>query len=397
MSQSFYAKLDPANKYILFCCFFMFATNGLYGMVLGSLLPLISAEYGLSNTISGALLSSHQIGALIAGFSAGILPLYLGRKKALLFLCTFVIVGFTIVIITGNPVWLIIGFLFTGISRGSISNFNNAIVNEVSNGSAAALNLLHSVFAIGALSAPFLVIWSTNLMGDEGWKLAVLIIIGFVTAAILFFSRAKIAESTKEQRKEKLSYQFLRNRWLWYNIGILFFYLCVEATVNGWIVTYFVNTDIMSRQYAQMLASLLWLVILAGRLSVAFSRDRIPKQWILIGTSIGTALFYILLLATRNLTVITIAIAGLGFSMAAIYPTTIANISKTIKTHPQSLGVILLTSGVGAISMPLITGILSDRFGLVAGMGAVIVAISLMLLCVILAITGRPNEPEQAK
>ena len=75
-------------------------------------------------------------------------------------------------IMTGNPVLLILGFLFTGISQGSISNFNNSVVNEVSDSSPAALSFLHSIFAVGALSAPFLVIFSTRLFGLSGWKVA---------------------------------------------------------------------------------------------------------------------------------------------------------------------------------------------------------------------------------
>ena len=384
MRQSFYAGLEAKDKYILRCCFFVFAINGLSALIIGSLLPLISAEYGLSNTVSGALISAHQAGNLAAGFLAGILPFYIGRKKALRFLFSFVIVGFTIVALTGNPVWLLIGFLFTGISRGSVSNFNNAIVNEISGGKASALNFLHSIFAIGALSAPFLVILSTHFAGDEGWRIAAMTIAGLMAISILLFSRARINDVAKSDRKEKLSYKFLKNKRLWINIGILFFYLCAEATVNGWVVSYFIYSGIMSRQYAQTLASLLWLVILLGRLSIVFIGDKIEKKWILLLAASGTAVFYVMLLLTGNITIITIAIASLGFSMAGIYPTVVANLSKTIKDYPQSLGVLLLMGGVGAITMPIITGALSDWFGIFAGMSAVIVAIVLMLVFVVL-------------
>jgi MFS family permease len=123
-------------------------------MILGSMLPLISSEYQLSNVISVSLISAHQIGNLLASFIAGVLPIYIGRKNSVIFLCVFVIAGFLLMISTGNPLLLLLAFLFTGISRGSISNFNNSIVNEVSNSSAAAINFLHSVFAVGALLAP---------------------------------------------------------------------------------------------------------------------------------------------------------------------------------------------------------------------------------------------------
>jgi len=364
----------------------MFSLNGLYGMSLGSLLPLITAEYGLSNTVGGALISAHQTGTLAAGFLAGILPLYFGRKKSLLLLFSLVVIGFVMVVLTGNPIILLMGFLFTGISRGSASNFNNAIVNEISGGKTSSLNLLHSLFAVGALLAPFLVILGTTIGGDEGWKIAALTISALVTVAIIMFSRANIADASKVERKEKMSYKFMKSKRYWYSIGILFFYLCVEATVNGWIVTYFIDESIMSREYAQMLASLLWVVILIGRLSIVFTRDKVPTRLIIVFASVGTAAFYVMLLITRNIGFITIAIAGLGLSMAGIYPTIIANLGKTIKEHPQSLGVLLLLAGIGAISMPVLTGGLADRLGIFAGMSAVIVAIVLMMVFVVLEV-----------
>ncbi len=385
----FYRQLDKQNRYVLICCFFVFAVNGLYAMILGSLLPLISDEYGLNNTVSGSLLSAHQAGNLIAGFIAGILPIYLGRKKSILFLCSFVVMGFTIMILTGNPVLLILGFLFTGLSRGSISNFNNTVVNEVSNSSAVALNILHSVFATGALLSPFLVIVSTNIAGDAGWKISAVVIIVLAIISMILFSRMKIDDVAK--RKENTSYEFLKTRYFWIIAGIIFFYLCVESAVSGWIVKYFVDAGIMTIRYAQMLASLLWAVILAGRLTCAFIGERVPRKALLLVTSIGTVVFYLLLLSTQNILIITIAIMGLGFSMAGIYPTTIATFGSTIKLYPMAMGVLLMLGGVGSIIMPIVIGALSDRFGILAGMSAIIFVIVMMMVFVILNVMQKKN------
>ncbi|MBX4266793.1 MFS transporter [Clostridium estertheticum] len=386
--QSFYSALDKDRRYILNCCFFVFAVNGLYAMILGSLLPIISSEYGLNNTMSGLLLSAHQVGNLISGFIAGVLPLYLGRKKAIMFLCSFVIMGFLIMILTGNPVLLILGFLFTGISRGSISNFNNTVVNEVSGSSSAALNFLHSIFAVGALAAPFLVIICTNMAGDFGWKIAAVVIIILACISIYLFSKMKIGETAKKMKQVKVSYKFMKNKFFWITAGIMFFYLCAEATINGWLVKYFIDSNIMTIQYAQVLASLLWIVILIGRLTCAFLGDKVSKKKLLLITSLGTVTFYLLLLSSQNITIITIAIMGLGFSMAGIYPTTVSSVGKIIKDYPMSMGVLLMVGGIGAIIMPIITGALSDAFGIFAGMSAIILAIVLMIVCVVLSVTS---------
>jgi fucose permease len=386
LKPSFYTALDHRNQYIIKCCFFVFAVNGLYAMSLGSFLPLISSEYGLNNTVSGALISAHQAGNFIAGFIAGVLPVYLGRKKAIMFLCSFVIMGFLIMVTTGNPVLLLLGFLFTGLSRGSISNFNNSVVNEVSNSSPAALNILHSIFAIGALAAPFLVIACTYVAGDLGWKIAAGIIIVLGIVSIILFARIEIEEPINQKEKKKLSYHFLKSIYFWISAGVLFFYLCAEATVNGWIIKYFIDTHIMTAQYAGVLASLLWLVILAGRLTCAYLGDRVSKKVLLLSTSISMACFYLLLLATQNLFVITIAIMGLGYSMAGIYPTTVSMVGSIIKEYPMAMGVLLMIGSIGGITMPIITGTLSDAYGIFAGMSAVVIAIGLMIVCVILSL-----------
>lgn len=376
--ETFYSKLDKQERYILLCCFFVFAVNGLYAMILGSFLPLISDEYGLSDTMSGTLLSAHSLGNLAAGFLAGIIPVYLGRKKAIIFLCSFVVVGFSIMMITGNPVLLILAFLFTGISRGSISNFNNSVVNEVSDSSPAALSFLHSIFAVGALSAPFLVIISSRLFGETGWKVAAGVIVALALLSMVLFSRMKIDDRTVKNAKVT-SYAFLKLKSFWTGAGILFFYLAAEACINGWMVKYFVDSNLMTTEYAQVLASLLWVAMLAGRLLCAYYGDFFKKGTLLLLTCSGTAVFYLLLLSTTNVRLITFAIFGVGFSMAGIYPTIIAAVGKTVRTYPMALGTLLVIGGLGAIIMPMVTGALSDAYGIFAGMSAVIVAIVFLL------------------
>ena len=383
--ENFYTRLDKREKFILNAVFYVFFVNGIFAMVMGSLLPLISREYGLSDTLSGSLISAHSLGNLAAGFVAGILPLYLGRKRSIVMLSSFVVIGFTLMIVTGSPLLLLVAFLFTGISRGSVSNFNNTMVNEVSDSSPSALSFLHSVFAVGAILAPILVIFSTKIAGDNGWRLSAMIIVVLTSLSVFFFSRMEMKEKVAVKEGKK-GYEFLKSQVFWVHAGILFFYLAGEATINGWIVKYFVDADIMSIGYAQGLASMLWMAILAGRLAVSFYGDRIKKETLLLVTTTGTVLFYFLLLSTTNVTLITIAIFGIGLSMAGIYPTTVSKVGKTIKDFPMAMGVLLLLGGVGAIVMPILTGALSDAFGIYAGMSAIVVVLIMMMVLVVLSI-----------
>lgn len=381
LKKDLFGNLEDNEQFILKTVFFMFIINGLFAMILGPLLPIISKEYGLSDTFSGMLLSSHQVGNLISGFIAGIIPVYLGRKKSVFGLFSLVIFGFLFILLFNNPLLLILGFVLTGLSRGSTSNFSNTIVNDITNGNNTAMNLLHATFAIGALLAPFLIIVPTSLLNEKiGWKISILIIVLLSVIALYLISKFKFTNKKELKNEKKISYEFFKDSKFWISSGILFFYLCTESTVTGFMVKYFVDTSIMSLSYAQILSSLLWLVILLGRIFVAYMSTKYKKSILLLISSIGTSIFYFMLLNTTNIVYITILIAVMGFSMAGIYPTTISTVSNTISKYPSAMGVLLLLGGLGGILMPTITGALSDSFGIFAGMSAIVVSNILMLL-----------------
>lgn len=354
-------------------------------MVFGSILPLLSESYQLNDTVSGFLIASHQGGNLLAGLLAGILPLYLGRKNAILFLSSFVMIGFALIVVTGQPWLLLVAFFFTGISRGSISNFNNKTVNDVSNSNPAALNLLHSLFAIGALLSPFVVIVTTKLFGVNGWRVTAMLIIALVFISQVMFSKMPVLESLTSQAKGKSnrSYQFLQDKKFWNTVVILFFYLCAEAAITGWLVKYFVDSAIMTVQGAQVVASVLWLGILVGRLACTFYGSRLSKSQLLLLISSGASLCYFLLLQATDYYLIIGIIFALGLSMGGIYPTAMTIAGSSIKNYPMAMGWLLILGGIGGITMPIITGILATNFGILAGMTAIIFALIIMLVGVI--------------
>lgn len=380
--MTFYKQLNSVDRYILWCCFFIFFVNGLYSMVFGSILPLLSDAYSLNETVSGMLLSSHQAGNLIAGFVAGILPLYYGRKKSILFLSSFVIIGFLLMIGVGTPWVLLLAFFFTGISRGSISNFNNKTVNDITDSNPSALNFLHSLFAVGALLSPFLVILFGQMFGLDGWRWLLVGIIGLIVISqVMFFNMPIEADVIKQDKstKEK-DYSFFKDSLFWNTIVIIFFYLCAESAITGWLVTYFIQSDLLTIQQSQMISSLLWVGILIGRLGCVFLGSRLSRGTLITVISIGSAIFYGLLLASSNVTMILVSVLGLGISMGGIYPTAMTIAGSSIKKHPMSLGWILVIGGLGGITMPIVTGYLAQTFTIFWGMAAIILAIFMMLL-----------------
>ena len=166
--ESFFRSLAPNDRYMTGNLFFLYLIQGIYTILIGSILPMIKAEYNLSYQIGGYLISAHSTGNIVAGLFAGLIPLAIGIKNSLMLLNLLPIIGFFLVLVTGNPFILIFAFLLTGLGRGSISNYNNQAVSTLSGGNSSPLNALHGLFAIGAVTAPLIALawksWGTVLL-----------------------------------------------------------------------------------------------------------------------------------------------------------------------------------------------------------------------------------------
>lgn len=364
------------DRKVFLSCYYVFFVNGGLALILGAMLPHIRESYQLSYQLAGLLISFHSIGNLISSFIGGIIPVYIGRKKSIVLLSTFGVVAFCLMVTTGNPYVLLLAFFFTGINRGAISNFNNAVINDIATGKAWALNILHSVFAIGAFTAPFVVLFYTrNHSGN--WKYAALTWAFLCLTEVIILCIMKVPNNHPTNRKEKKdSWGFLKEKPFILACCILFFYMCSEQAINGWLVTYFRDSGIMSDTFAQTMSSLLWIIILLGRLLCAYLSQKIDRFRLLIISSIGYLIFFIILLINRQLSLITIGIIGVGFCMAGLYPTVVASVGEIMKSYPFALSFLLTVAGIGSIVMPSIIGGVADWIGIVGGMSLTVVAVA---------------------
>lgn len=140
--QSFFQRIGKDKRYIVFNLFFAYFTLGVALIMLGSVLPVLKADYALNYQVGGMLLSVQSIGYAVAGLGAGFLPLYLGLKKSFILLTSGTCIGMGMLLASGNPVWLLTAMGLIGISKGAVTNYNNQIMTELAEGDAGPLNLM---------------------------------------------------------------------------------------------------------------------------------------------------------------------------------------------------------------------------------------------------------------
>lgn len=375
-------QVKKENIPLMKTMYYAFFTSGIMSTLIGALLPFMKEEYAMGYVLSGAVISAHQVGNFCALLVAGILPSLIGRKKSTLLLSMGIGIGFMLATLTANPVLLLIAFALTGIGRGSLSNITNVVISEISENKASALNLLHASFAVGAFVAPFLAILSTTVFGVH-WRFSAWLLVAFEIVALIAIGLSSLSGKPVE-KKNDCGTGFARSGSYWLNTFILFFYLCSEASVIGWLVTYFNDTGILNTAMAQMTSSALWICILAGRLLCASISTKLDRNLLLVILGTFQVIFFLLMISVHSVVLIYMSIFGFGLAMSGTYPTTLSTMDRRFNSSTLATGTCIAVATLGAIAMPVIIGLVARTSGIAGGLATISIALCCMLTLIVL-------------
>lgn len=190
-----------------------------------------------------------------------------------------------------------------------------------------------------------------------------------------------------KSKKVGANYGFFKEPLFYLVIVSLFFYLCAEQGVIGWLVTYFKDTGLLEGGVSQMMASIQWIMILAGRLTTVWLSTKVKKENFLPFMGAGLVVFFILLIFSRTTALIVLGIMGFGFSMAGIYPTIVSCAGNMIQKYPLAWSFILTSASIGSIAMPAIIGKIAETAGIYSGMSSVAVVVIIDFICILALVT----------
>ena len=377
------------DRPLLYYTYYAFLVSGMMSTVLGAILPSLSAEYGLSYSVQGSLLSFHQIGNLAAVYLAGFLPYAIGRKRSTLLGASGIILGLVFMTLYGNPLFLMLAFALTGIGRGTLSNMTNVVVGQCAGNKAGGLNLLHASYAVGAFISPLIALAA----GDSLWKWPCWAISALMLLSLVLIGTSSLSSERTKRDRDGGQKSFMKDFAFWLNKLIMLFYLCAEASLTGWLVTYFKDSGMLPASLAPSVQSLMWVTILVGRLVCASLSVRMNKAVLIM--ILGTVMtgFFALMVLTSSPAVAMVAVLGVGLSMSGIYPTTLSTMPGKYNSSTVATGTCIAVASVGGIVMPMIIGAVAETSGLASGISlilfALVVMLALMLTKLVLTLRGR--------
>lgn len=365
-----------------------FFIGGACAQPLGSFIPFLRQAHGLSYDFSGLLLSSQSVGNVIAILAAGFLPAWIGRRKTILVTSFWMVLGYLVFACgLGAPAVLLVACLMTGFSRGGNANFSNTMVSTLPGEKAAkGYNLLHCAFGVGALLSPLLLVFASGRAPETGWRIVAGGLCALAVVQVAVYAKMPLPEEPKAHGAKALDKSFLKVRQFWLSSVMLFFYLSAEYGICGWLVTYFQDMGVLSADQSQMMNSLYWLVISAGRLGGAFLTGRVSRHKLLVVDGLGMCGFFLLMFFSTSPLPIVLGLMGAALFMATIYPTVFALGNNAIRGNDLGCSVMLLIASAGGILTPALIGVVAEHAGIRSGMGVVLADIALLLVSIFISV-----------
>lgn len=355
---------------------------GVVTVLLGPMLPTLSARWSLNYSQAGALFTAQYLTSTAAVALSGLMVARWGFRFAMK--AGLVLASVAVALLLSGPKWLgVLCICAYGAGLGFAVPAANLLVAEVNPGRrSAVLNVLNFCWSAGAVACPFLVAIAvknhaapTFLFLVAGFMLLVTIGIAAMPASIVEPSRAM------EGKKETIPID-----WKHASLPILgalfFIYVGTENSFGGWVASYSKSLGNMTATQSLMTPSFFYAALTFGRLLAPlllrfFDETFLVRAGLLVACS-GTAG----LMFSHSLPAVLASACVAGFGLAGVYPIMIALLSREFGPTAARVGSIMFTlSNLGGGLLPWIVGVASTRFGtLKAGLAVPLIGSVLMFV-----------------
>lgn len=372
---------------LLFIAYLGFISLGLPDAAHGINWPFVKAEFDVPIGWLGIVITAGGIGYLLSSFSVGVLLIRLGVGWLLTVSSLLVSVGLFGFAMSSDFFLFSLCAIVIGMGSGAIDAGLNSYAAE--HFSTKHMNWLHAAFGVGATAGPLIVTF-VLVHGLQNWRLGygVLAVILLLMTLVFIFSRHlwnsdkhvhkkadKEASTVVISQRQALAHPIVR-------LQILFFFLYtgVEVGVGQWAFTLMTESRGISVANAGMWVAVYWGMLAFGRAIFGFLVERLAIDSLLRFCLIGVVLGALSFCIDGTPYASYLGLALMGFCAAPLFPCMISQtaqrMGRSYSTH--AIGFQMSGAVMGAMSLPFLSGVLGESFGLVMlGVSFVVYAIGL--------------------
>jgi FHS family glucose/mannose:H+ symporter-like MFS transporter len=358
-------NISTSARALTLASYASFVPIGIATVLLGPMLPTLSAQWSLNYSQQGALFTAQYLVSTVAVALSGVLVARWGFRFAIKTGLLLMSVGVGLLLVGSR----VTGILCIGVYGGGLGlavPAGNLLVAEVNPGRrSATLNVLNFCWSAGAVTCPFLVAAAARshqvklfLAAVAGFALLMAIGIGVMPASIV--------EPSVNRGVARGSGPLIpwKHPALLVLAALFFLYVGVENGFGGWVASYAKSLGSLTPTMALMTPSFFYAAMTLGRwLAPLLLRVATEIRLVQIGLLIACAGMAGLVLSHGLRGVVASAcVAGLGLSY--VYPITISLLSREFGADSSRLGSIMFTlSNIGGGLLPWMVGVSSTRFG----------------------------------
>jgi MFS family permease len=336
---------------------------GIMLITLGSILPSLTAKFGLNEIGSGKLVSLLPIGIIAGSLVFGPVADRYGYKMMFIITTLLMIIAFEGLAFADSFFLLQVSIFVLGFGGGIINGATNAVVADISSEDKEAnLSLLGVFFGVGALGMPLLL----GILSKRFDYPVILSSVGFLMLlAVIYFIAIKFPVPKHHQGFPiKKGLKLLSETALLLTAFFLFFQSGIEGLINNWTTT-FLQNDLKIAEKKSLFALSCYLGgltitrLLLGKLLKKISSFKIMIVSLLI-TAAGILLF--LYSNTYNSALLALIVIGVG--VAASFPVILGYIGQiyaNLSGTAFSIAFVIALSGNTLANY--LFGIISNSYG----------------------------------
>ena len=364
-------SLSPSLRLPVGFAFFGFVIIGINGGANGILLPSLSAFYHVGDATIGLLFLVSSMGYFLSALSSGLLAEHLGLRWMLLIGTTVFILGSSGFGLELPFVALLFSRLLLGLGVGLIETGLNIYITALPR-STALLNYLHAFYGVGALLGPLVA--SEILALQWGWNSVYLLMIALSLPLLLgfglLFSSASTTPTVKEGElpaKGNVLSAALKLPIVWLAALFLLVYVGVEVSLGNWSYSFLLDRH-EGTVLAGWIVSGYWFGLTLGRFTLQNFAERlgVGTKGLMYACIGGVAIGLLLIWFVPFSAVAALGFCFIGYSLAPIYPLTVAITPKLVpaRVAPSAIGLLVSVSILGLAFFPWLAGILAQATGI---------------------------------
>ncbi|HEX3470068.1 MAG TPA: MFS transporter [Silvibacterium sp.] len=336
--------------------YFGFIVAGMATVLLGPILPILSARWLLTDLQAGSLFAAQfaasTVGAVLASHF---------RHRCVVFGYASIAAGLAALALGSYGV-VLLAFALLGIGLGSATTATNLIFGtKQPTQRGTLLTRVNFFWGIGAVLGPQLV-----AVADRTGMIR-LLVLGLSLSALAVFAvfipllRFRESRQQTEQEHSGVAEKPDLPTFVLFSL-LLFLYVGGETAIFGWIATYAHRFANLSPAQSSSFVSVFWLAIVLGRAILPLLFRFISELTVLIAGVVAALIGVSILLFPHSAAISLASVAFAGLGCAPVFPLATARLLARIGDSRHA-GWIFAICGSGAAVLPWMTGLLSAHTG----------------------------------